>query len=207
MTMYRIATVFVLVGTLTLSVPPAHAAVTVNITQGASEVDASWSGSINFTALTAVSGPVIIPGTSPAQGFVAFGSASSSQVTAYSGLSGPSSFGTLFFTAASNTTGGPLAIFGNASGGPEVILPLGTANNTSLSATDTWSGATFSSLGLTPGTYTYSWGTGANADSLTVQIGPVPEPSTAIVAVIGAVAFVTYGCTRHRRHQRRPAAA
>jgi hypothetical protein len=35
----------------------------------------------------------------------------------------------------------------------------------------------------------------------------VPEPSTAIVAVFGAVAFVAYGWSRHRREQRRQAAA
>jgi hypothetical protein len=35
---------------------------------------------------------------------------------------------------------------------------------------------------------------------------PVPEPSTAIVAVCGTVAFIAYGWSRHRRAQRRQAA-
>ena len=35
----------------------------------------------------------------------------------------------------------------------------------------------------------------------------VPEPSTAIVAVFGTVAFIAYGWSRHRRAQRRQAAA
>jgi hypothetical protein len=35
----------------------------------------------------------------------------------------------------------------------------------------------------------------------------VPEPSTAMVAALGAVAFVAYGWSRHRRDQRRQAAA
>jgi hypothetical protein len=62
----------------------------------------------------------------------------------------------------------------------------------------------FNTLGLTPGTYTYTWGTGPD-QSLTVQIGSaaVPEPSTAILAAIGAVAFGTCGWFHHRRHQRR----
>jgi hypothetical protein len=34
----------------------------------------------------------------------------------------------------------------------------------------------------------------------------VPEPSTAIVAAFGAVAFIAYGSSRHRRDQRQPAA-
>jgi hypothetical protein len=40
----------------------------------------------------------------------------------------------------------------------------------------TWTSATLGSLGVTPGTYTYTWGSGATADSLTVNA--VPEPST-----------------------------
>jgi hypothetical protein len=35
----------------------------------------------------------------------------------------------------------------------------------------------------------------------------VPEPSTALVAVVGAVAFLAYGWSRHRREHRRQAAA
>ena len=45
--------------------------------------------------------------------------------------------------------------------------------------------------------------------SLTANSAAVstPEPSTAIVAVFGAVAFLVYGWSRHRRAQRRQAAA
>jgi hypothetical protein len=44
---------------------------------------------------------------------------------------------------------------------------------------------------------------------LTVPGSPtvVPEPSTAVVAVFGAVAFLAYGWSRHRREQWRQAAA
>jgi hypothetical protein len=38
------------------------------------------------------------------------------------------------------------------------------------------------------------------------SLAVVPEPSTAVVAVFGAVAFVVYGRSRHRREQRRQAA-
>jgi hypothetical protein len=59
--------------------------------------------------------------------------------------------------------------------------PLGTS-------TDTWDNATFSSLGLTPGTYKWAWGSAANADadSFTVHIGTtVPEPSTRAMMALG----------------------
>jgi hypothetical protein len=45
--------------------------------------------------------------------------------------------------------------------------------------------------------------------NLTLQAAAsaAPEPSTAIVAAFGAVAFIAYGWSRHRRAQRRQAAA
>jgi hypothetical protein len=45
------------------------------------------------------------------------------------------------------------------------------------------------------------------ASTATAVATAVPEPSTAIVAVFGAVAFLAYGWSRHRREQRRTAAA
>ena len=70
-------------------------------------------------------------------------------------------------------------------------MPFHYVSGSLLSTTDTYSSATFSILGLTPGNYTWTWGTGADADSLTVQIGPaatgVPEPPTSVLAVIGAM--------------------
>jgi hypothetical protein len=43
-----------------------------------------------------------------------------------------------------------------------------------MSGSSTFSGQTLASMGLTPGTYQYTW----SSDSLTVKIGTVPEPST-----------------------------
>jgi hypothetical protein len=42
--------------------------------------------------------------------------------------------------------------------------------------------------------------------SFTIATTAVPEPSTALVAVFGAVAFIAYGWSRHRRAQRQAAA-
>jgi hypothetical protein len=50
-------------------------------------------------------------------------------------------------------------------------------------------------------------GTSTSEFTLTPSGPVVPEPSTAMVAGIGAVAFIAYGCSRHRRAQRRQAAA
>src|SRR5262249_31126424 len=82
-----------------------------------------------------------------------------------------------FFDAQSGTGG--LVGFTNQLGA--LVLPFGYHLNPSgfLTSSDTWNGATFASLFVTPGTYTWSWGSGVHADSLTLQIGPtspVPRP-------------------------------
>jgi LPXTG-motif cell wall-anchored protein len=70
-----------------------------------------------------------------------------------------------------------------------------------LSATDTYAGRTLGSLGLTPGIYKYTWGIGAHADSVAVQIGPaaVPEPSTLTLGGLGALSGGGYWYRRRRR--------
>jgi hypothetical protein len=48
---------------------------------------------------------------------------------------------------------------------------------------------------------------GPNFDAVAAAVSAVPEPSTAIVAALGAVAFIAYGWSRHRRERRRQAVA
>lgn len=65
-----------------------------------------------------------------------------------------------------------------------------------LSSSSTFDGETFASLGLTPGTYVYTWGGGADADSLTVKIGAIPEPGTWVMMMLG---FAGLGFAGYRR--------
>ena len=61
-------------------------------------------------------------------------------------------------------------------------------SGTLLTDSTTFAG-TFASIGFTPGTYTYTWGTGATADSLTVT-SVVPEPSTWTMLAFGGVGLL-----------------
>jgi hypothetical protein len=121
---------------------------------------------------------------------------------------GPTTFGSGFTTFATAGTGDAFGVLGLEQ---QIFTPVGYTSGSALTTTETYTNQTLTSLGITPGTYTWTWGSGADADSFTLQIGPaaaaVPEPSTAIVAVFGAVAFIAYGWTRHRRGHRRQAAA
>jgi len=185
-----------------------QADVTININQVGSDVVATGSGSLDITDLNSNGGATSYPGIIPNQAVIEEGP-SVGATAYYRAVTGPTSFGTLSTPSQPSVASGDE--FGISGSNNTLVVPFGYVTGTTLSASDTYSGQTISSLGLTPGTYTWTWGTGAHADSLTVQIGPattaVPEPSTAIVAVFGAVAFVAYGWSRHRREQRRQAAA
>jgi hypothetical protein len=54
-----------------------------------------------------------------------------------------------------------------------MLVQAGYVSGSSLSATTTWNNQTLATMGLTGGTYTFSWGAGVNADSLVVNI-PLP---------------------------------
>ena len=78
----------------------------------------------------------------------------------------------------------------------------GYGSRNPLQDTSTYLNQTFSSLGVTPGTYVWTWGTGAHADSFTLQIGPAataaPEPATLTQLATGALGLLGYGWRRRR---------
>lgn len=61
----------------------------------------------------------------------------------------------------------------------------------------TFANRTFATLGLTQGTYIWNWGSGANADTFTLNIGSaaVPEPLT----ILGAATAAGFGAAFKRR--------
>ena len=56
------------------------------------------------------------------------------------------------------------------------------------------------SLGLTPGTYEWTWGTGMDADSFTLQIGPAGVPDTG--STLSLLSFASLGLVALRRKLR-----
>jgi len=102
-------------------------------------------------------------------------------------------YGNMFGPMSLPVTGG----IGASSSGGDIIgvqdyfgsflpsVPGGYVSGSALAGTATFSGTTLSAVGATPGTYVWTWGSGATADSLTLQIG-VPEPST-ILTLGGAL--------------------
>jgi hypothetical protein len=196
MSVTRMTFVFVLVIMLSPPARPANAGVIITITQVGSDVVATGSGTIDLTDLKQGQSPLQYSALNPTAEVAAEGPTGANPSTEYEGIIGPHGFGDGGPIHATTGTGDVFGVAGDVSPVDYIIVPPSYVSGTELSATDTYSGQTFSSIGLTPGTYTWTWGTGANADYLTVQIETavaVPEPSSAVLASIGAVAaFLVY---------------
>lgn len=191
---------------IVLGTPPARAGTVVDIEQQGSDVVATGAGTLDLTDLTPLDGTnLAVVGVDATYGFIGMGSRSLAFLSGYQGITGPSTFGSGVTTNASQGSGSKFAMNGSGDGFggvPALFVPQGYSGG-QLSATDTYSNATFASLGLTPGTYTWTWGTGADADFFTVQIGPatsaVPEPSAALMAAVATLSGLSTWAWRRLR--------
>ena len=168
-------------GLLSLGVFGTHASVIITIDESGSDVVATASGSIDTGGLTHVSSASNAASVWPAfslGGNLFLGTTVITSLESFSGVFGPSSYGSGSRTAANSSSG---QLFGIAP--TRVYLASDYVSKTPFTSTATWNSTTLSTLGITPGTYTFTWGTGANADSLVINAGSVPEPEQyAVVA-------------------------
>jgi hypothetical protein len=139
----------------------------VTISQVGNDVVWSGSGSFNLAALTSAGPGTIGAGYSPNQAIWAIG-----PNVAVDTYSGTITYPFIFGTSAVGVTTSSGQTFGILPGGSGRLLyvPSGYVSNTNISGTATYANTTIASAGLTPGTYTWSWGSGANASSLVMII-------------------------------------
>lgn len=199
-----------------LSANSAWAMITINANEVGSDVVFTLSGSLNTDSLDLIT--VIDPNTSPLQDRIIpfqrsgvppgvitaifFGSPLPVSVFnqgRLANLKGPSSYGPGPDSQSFHDSTNPGSIFAFSKFthfGPD--FGQGTLNFTisytslsPLAASMSFAG-TFSSLGLTPGTYQWDWFNSSTNihDSLVLQIGSVPEPSAEMLMVIGLAALV-----------------
>jgi len=145
-----------------------RAHVTIYVQEVGTSVVATGSGSLNLTALSLITaGGGASSVFDAVHGVIQLGPAGA--VDIYSGLlTGPTSFG-LGSTFAGSGSGDR---FGVQKVNSFVVVPSNYVSGGPLSGSATWILSSFSSLGLAPGSYTWTWGSGATADSITIQIGP-----------------------------------
>jgi len=141
-------------------------AYTVTLQQVGSNVVATGSGAVNLTGLTFVISGADNPGVVPFSGVISTGPFAS-MIDVYQGFTGPTDFGS-GAGALPNTASGDLV--GISSGARALYVPLGYVSGTTLSDSMTFDNATFASLGVTPGTYVWTWGTGLRNQNFTLII-------------------------------------
>ncbi len=161
------------------SVRPAQAGYTVTLQQVGPNVVATGSGAIDRTGLT-FSGsfsrnPQIQPCFCQSEGSAwIFTGRTSSSVNRYLPLRGPRGFGSGPFTSASSGSGDMVGITTTIFG-TFLFVPTGYVSGTALSDSATYNNATLATLGVTPGTYVWTWGAGAN-QNFTLKILPAAGP-------------------------------
>ena len=174
-----------------VSICPAQAGYTVTLEEVGTDVVATGSGAIDLTGLRFATGsgasPMIDPnaGHNPPgdQNPLIFTGPTSSSVDWYFLPMRPMSFGSGGLTFASSGSGDMVGIeVGGEFGFARVIVPAGYVSGNALSDMAIYSGQNLASLGVTPGTYVWTWGTGAN-QIFTLEIlpctgrcGPTPRP-------------------------------
>ena len=146
------------------------------LTEVGSDVVFSGTGTVNTASLgsaVAFTGPSIINA-----GLAELINKPGSNGIQYAGISGPSNFGPGGVSPAPDISSGDLVgvsgFFGN------IYLPSAYTSGTQLDSFASFTAETFSSLGITSGTYTYTWGTGGSADSLVLQVGPAVTPTPTV---------------------------
>jgi hypothetical protein len=182
-----------------ICVLPIHADVVVYVYQSGPNVVSFYSGTVDLTGLT----PDGTDGTTApfirgADATEVFGPTASGDPV-YLGITGPTNFGDGAGMEASSGSGDT---FGYGGAGGDLLLPAGYVSGTFISGTDIWDDTTLARLGLTPGTYDYTWGTGVDG-SFTLNIGtaPVPEPSSLCLMSLVVLAMA-FALLRHRLHGR-----
>ncbi len=130
----------------------------------------------------------------PNAGILVGGPATGVTNTAYTMSAGPASFGLGGPRNATSGTGDMVLVGGQ---NLELDLPQGYVSGAPLADSAVFANTTLADLGATPGSYTYTWGSGANADFLTVNI--VPEPSTLALLGLGVACLLGWSICRVRR--------
>jgi hypothetical protein len=148
-------------------------AYTVTLEQVGSNVVANGSGAINLTGLIFITSvddnnPGIIAGL----GIIATGPFATS-VDVYQGFTGPTDFGSGGGSSPNTASGDFVEISGV---GLQLFVPLNYISGAALSDSMTFNSATFASLGVTPGTYVWTWGTGLENQNFTLIIGGAGVP-------------------------------
>jgi hypothetical protein len=159
---------------------------------------AGGNGSLNTRSLIDIGSTFFTARINPAAGTAIVGTISGDEVSGT--INGPSNIGSRNLAEIASSASGNLVGITSNMGPAELIVPASYSPGAPISGTATWSNSTISGLGLTPGTYTWTWGSGMTADSLEVIVpAAVPEPSSLILLGL-ALGVIGFGAWLRWRH-------
>jgi hypothetical protein len=184
----------------------ARATFILDFNQVGGDVDAVGAGTIDINGLFLAAGQAGNAYIEPSTGLALVGNTNTQPgYYVYSASISPNTgFGSGGMTDATATAGDPAGI---AAATNYIVVPAHYVSGTALADSATFAGQTFSSLGLTPGTYTYTFG--PDSDSFIVNIGQgspgvgsspsVPEPAGIAAAGLALPALGLFACKRRKR--------
>jgi hypothetical protein len=173
-----------------LAGPAVADTLTFDITQVGANVVVTGSGAVDTGALTA-NGTAAGGGyMNPFFGDLGVGSIITENDETITDLAGPSGFGTLGPQENSNSDTGTSFDFNDAN--DKFDLPNGYGGG-ALSGTATYDNTTIGGLGLTPGIYTWTYGS-SSQDSVIVDV--TPEPSTWLLLATGFALLAAFARRR-----------
>jgi len=172
---------------------PAQAGYIVTLNQVGSNIVATGSGTIDLTNLAPPGSGGKVSYMDPFHGSILTGPATLTTINEYAGIFGPASFGTHSGTENADSGSGDLVGIINDQ---FLDVPSGYVSGNALSDSSTWNSATFSSLGVTPGTYVWTWGTGVHADSFTL-IASLPDSGSTLGLLLVALGGL-FGVSRFK---------
>ena len=186
-----------------LVLQPSQGAVLLRVEQVGSDVQVSGSGSALTTELIGTGSTFSWTSSlTDAQIYAGPLAINDGNVNLYSGVVGPLVFGgdpgVYELPDLAGSVGDLFGINANDGNGfPQLVLPAGYISGTSLSGTSSFPNLSLAQIGLTPGQVsTGSWGSGANADSLRLEVVPAPAP------LLGALAAFRVARGLRRRLRR-----